>query len=86
MTNRNGFGETIHTPEDHPTDFTDYADEQGGGIYEARVSEDPAFGWCASVSTNKGDDLHVHDFPDRESLVTWLVEAGVPANEIEDDQ
>lgn len=33
MTKRNGFGETIHTPEDDPTDFIDYADEHGGGIY-----------------------------------------------------
>jgi len=86
MTKRNAFGETIHTPEDQPEDFADYADEQGGGLYDAGISKDPNFGWCADVSTYAGDGLAVHDFPDKASLVAWLEEAGVPADMIEEDE
>lgn len=83
MTKTNAFGETIHTPEDQPEDFAAYADK-GDGFYSAEVGEDPAFDWCATVSTNGGGELSVHEFPDRESLVDWLEEAGVPPSMIED--
>lgn len=85
MTKRNAFGATIHTSEDLPEDFADFTEERGGGAYSAIVSLDEAFGWCASVSLNDGDDEEVHGFDSREALVAWLIEAGVPAAEIEDD-
>lgn len=85
MTKRNAFGNTIHTPEDRPEDFADFAAEMGGGAYSALVSEDELFGWCASVALNEGEDVEVHDFGSRDELVAWLVVAGVPAAEIEDD-
>jgi len=88
MTKRNFFGEVIHTPEDEPADFALFAAENDlGKPFGAVISDDgDGFQWCASVSMDVGDDLQVHDFSTRDELVEWLIEAGVPAKEIEDEQ
>ncbi len=87
MTRRNFFGETIHGPEDTPGDFQTFAGELGaGGFYAARISDDgnEDFKWCASVDMNEvSGELNITGFEDEATLRAWLIEAGVPAGEIE---
>lgn len=83
MTKRNFFGNIIHTPEDSADDFAAFMDERGGA-YAARICEDPEFKWCASVDCNEGDEpVEVHEFASEEALRSWLIDAGVPEDEIE---
>lgn len=87
MTKRNFFGETIHGPEDSPGDFSQFAEDmEAGGFYAARISDDGDgdFKWCAAVDMNNAPgELNVHGFDSEELLRAWLIEAGVPASEIE---
>lgn len=87
MTKTNFFGDTIYTPQDSPADFAEFADERGaGGFYGARISDngDDEIKWCASVDMNEvSGDLSVQGFESEAELRSWLVDAGVPKNEIE---
>lgn len=90
MTKRNFFGDTIHTPEDSAADFAAFAeDRDAGGFYAARISDDgeeSGFGWCASVDMNNASgELEVHGFATKQALTDWLIEAGVPSSEIEEE-
>lgn len=86
------FGELIAQPGDTYDDFAlpfmeARGDEEPPEMISAEVSEDPNFGWCATMMTGDGEEIQAHDFPNKLSLVGWLKEVvRIPERDIRIDE